>query len=68
MKTVSVSAPGKVEIIDTPIPKLTLCEWVRDEKLPASEFISHRFAITQISEALDAVRGRKVIKALLSYS
>ncbi len=48
--------------------QLPLCDWVRQGKLAASEFISHRFALEQIGEALEAVRGRKVIKALLSYT
>ena len=34
----------------------------------AGEFITHRFAIDQIGDALEAVRQRKVIKALLSYA
>ena len=45
-----------------------LCDWIREGKLAASEFITHRFSIEQIAEALQAVRGRKVIKALLSYA
>ena len=44
-----------------------LCDWVREGKLSASEFITHRFSIEQIGDALQAVRDRKVIKALLSY-
>jgi 2-desacetyl-2-hydroxyethyl bacteriochlorophyllide A dehydrogenase len=45
-----------------------LCEWVREGKLSASEFITHRFGIDEIDQALAAVRERKVIKALLSYA
>ncbi|MEM7011864.1 MAG: zinc-binding dehydrogenase [Verrucomicrobiota bacterium] len=45
-----------------------LCDWIREGKLSASEFITHRFEIDQISDALAEVRNRKVIKALLSYS
>lgn len=48
--------------------QITLCNWVREGKLSASDFITHRFDITQINEALDAVRNRKVIKALLRYT
>ncbi len=45
----------------------TLCGWVNEGKLAGSEFISHRFNITDISDALAAVQERKVIKAVLSY-
>ncbi len=44
-----------------------LCEWVKDGKLSGEEFISHRFHINNIADALSAVQERKVIKALLSY-
>ena len=45
----------------------TLCEWVNEGKLSGSEFISHRFNIKEIADALRAVHQRKVIKAVLSY-
>jgi threonine dehydrogenase-like Zn-dependent dehydrogenase len=45
-----------------------LGDWIRQGKLAASEFITHRFHVDQISDALEAVNQRKVIKALLSYS
>ena len=45
----------------------TLCEWVKEGKLTGSEFISHRFNINEIADALTAVQERKVIKAVLSY-
>ena len=44
-----------------------LCEWVKDGRLSGEEFISHRFHINNIADALSAVQERKVIKALLSY-
>ena len=47
--------------------QVPLCDWVREGKLSASEFITHRFSIGEIDAALEAVRGRKVVKALLSY-
>ncbi|MED5416031.1 MAG: zinc-binding dehydrogenase [Candidatus Latescibacterota bacterium] len=47
--------------------QVDLCNWVRQGKLSAREFISHRFSIDQIEVALQAVQGRKVVKALLSY-
>jgi Zn-dependent alcohol dehydrogenase len=36
-------------------------------RLAAGEFITHRFAIDEITDAMEAVRQRKVIKALLSF-
>ncbi len=45
-----------------------LCDWIRSGSLSASEFITHRFSIDDISAALHAVSERQVIKALLSYS
>ncbi len=44
-----------------------LCEWIREGKLKAEEFITHEFPIEQINDALDAIRRREVIKALLRY-
>jgi threonine dehydrogenase-like Zn-dependent dehydrogenase len=44
-----------------------LCEWIRDGKLAASEFITHEFKLEQIADALDAVKTGEVIKALLVY-
>lgn len=44
-----------------------LCDWMREGKLSASDFITHRFSIDDIADALAAVEKRKVIKALLEY-
>lgn len=44
-----------------------LCDWVREGKLCADEFITHRFSIDEIGGALQAVQERKVIKATLKY-
>ena len=44
-----------------------LCEWIRQGKLKAEEFISHEFEVEQINEALAAVKTGRVIKALLRY-
>ena len=44
-----------------------LCQWIREGKLSGQEFTSHRFPIRHIDQGFDAVRNRKVIKALLSY-
>ncbi len=45
-----------------------LCQWIREGKLTSADFITHRFPIDQIADAFEAVRERKVIKALLGYS
>ena len=44
-----------------------LCEWIREGKITADEFITHTFDMEQIGEALDAVKSGDVIKALLRY-
>ena len=44
-----------------------LCEWIRQGKINSAEFLTHEFPIEQINEALTAVDGGKVIKALLRY-
>ena len=44
-----------------------LCDWVRQGKLKPEEFITHEFPVEQINDALDAVKRREVIKALLRY-
>jgi threonine dehydrogenase-like Zn-dependent dehydrogenase len=44
-----------------------LCEWIRQGKLQASDFITHEFPVERITEALAAVRSGEVIKALLRY-
>jgi threonine dehydrogenase-like Zn-dependent dehydrogenase len=44
-----------------------LCDWIRRGKLSADEFITHRFPVEQINDALRAVRAGEVIKALLQY-
>lgn len=44
-----------------------LCEWIRSGKLAANEFITHKFKLEDITEALDAVKTGEVVKALLVY-
>lgn len=44
-----------------------LAQWIREGKLSASDFISHRFRIDQIDEALEAVRRGEVIKTVLTF-
>ena len=45
----------------------TLSNWVREGKISGKDFITHRFPIDGINDALDAVSQRKVVKALLTY-
>ncbi len=44
-----------------------LCEWIRQGKLSAGEYVTHDFPLEQINDALDAVRSGEVIKVLLRY-
>jgi len=44
-----------------------LCEWIRQGKLKASEFVTHEFNIEQIHDALAAVKSGEVVKCLLRY-
>ena len=44
-----------------------LCEWIRDGKVRADEFLTHDFPVEQIVEAVEQVRAGNVIKALLRY-
>lgn len=44
-----------------------LCEWIRQEKLKASEFVTHEFPLEKIADAYAAVRKNEVIKCLLRY-
>ncbi|MGI9642553.1 MAG: zinc-binding dehydrogenase, partial [Acidimicrobiia bacterium] len=44
-----------------------LTRWIREGSLSASDFVTHEFAIEQISDALAAVQARTAIKCLLHY-
>jgi threonine dehydrogenase-like Zn-dependent dehydrogenase len=44
-----------------------LCQWIREGKLRADDFISHEFPIRQIGDAIEQVRQGAVIKAILRY-
>jgi threonine dehydrogenase-like Zn-dependent dehydrogenase len=47
--------------------QMPLCDWIRQGKLTAEEFITHEFAIEDINAALEAVKGGTVLKAKLTY-
>ena len=44
-----------------------LCDWIREGKLEAEEFITHEFAVEDINAALEAVKGGTVLKAKLTF-
>lgn len=45
----------------------TLSQWIREGKLSASEFISHRFMMTDIDNALEAIKQGEVIKSVFKF-
>jgi threonine dehydrogenase-like Zn-dependent dehydrogenase len=44
-----------------------LCEWIRQKKLCAAEYVTHRFPVERINEALAAVRSGEVVKCVLGF-
>ena len=44
-----------------------LCQWIREGKLKADEFVTHTFPFEKIVDALDAGKTGTVIKCLLTY-
>ena len=44
-----------------------LCQWIRTGKLSAREFITHEFKLENITDALQAIAEKKVLKALITY-
>jgi len=44
-----------------------LCEWIREGKISAGEFVTHEFGVDQINDALAAVQRGEVIKSILRY-
>ncbi len=44
-----------------------LCTWLNEGKLAAEEFLTHEFPMEKVNDALDAVKRREVIKAMLRY-
>jgi L-iditol 2-dehydrogenase len=45
----------------------TLNRWIREGKLKASDFVTHRLPMDRIVEAFDAVKRGEVIKAILTF-
>lgn len=44
-----------------------LCDWIRQGKLKASEFVTHEFPLEKIADAFAVVREGKVVKCLMRY-
>lgn len=44
-----------------------LCQWIREGKIRADEYVTHDFKVEQVVEAMEAVKQGQVIKALLRY-
>ncbi len=44
-----------------------LCDWIREGRLSASEFVTCEFPVERVAEAFDAVRAGKVVKCLLRF-
>jgi threonine dehydrogenase-like Zn-dependent dehydrogenase len=44
-----------------------LCQWIRQGKVCADEFITHEFPVEQVNAALREVKAGNVVKALLRY-
>jgi len=44
-----------------------LCEWIRQGKLSAAQYITHDLPLEQVNEAMAAVKAGEVVKAILRY-
>ncbi|MDR2169579.1 MAG: zinc-binding dehydrogenase [Planctomycetaceae bacterium] len=44
-----------------------LCQWIREGKLKAQDFVTHRFKLNQINAALETAKTGNVIKCLITY-
>lgn len=45
----------------------TLAEWIKEGKLSADEFITHRYKVAEIAEAFEAVKRGEVLKCVLTF-
>jgi L-iditol 2-dehydrogenase len=46
---------------------ITLAKWIKEGRLTASEFITHRLNITELEDALKAVECGQVLKAIFTF-
>ncbi len=44
-----------------------LCQWIREGKLAASQFVTHTYPVEEIAKAVEAVRSGEVVKCLLRF-
>jgi len=44
-----------------------LCQWIREGKLKASEFVTHAFPVERVADAFAAVKSGEVVKCLLKF-
>jgi len=44
-----------------------LCRWIREGELRAADFVTHRFPVERIGDAVSAVRAGDVVKCLLHF-
>ncbi|MBR5627437.1 MAG: alcohol dehydrogenase catalytic domain-containing protein [Thermoguttaceae bacterium] len=44
-----------------------ICHWIRQGKLSAAEFVTHRFPVENINDALNAVKSGQVLKCLVDF-
>ncbi|MBR1589195.1 MAG: hypothetical protein IJ658_12830 [Kiritimatiellae bacterium] len=44
-----------------------LCEWIKEGKLSASEFVRHRFSVAELDKALATVKAGEALKILMSW-
>jgi threonine dehydrogenase-like Zn-dependent dehydrogenase len=44
-----------------------LCQWIREGKLKASDFVTHTFPVEDIADAVAAVKAGEAVKCLLTF-
>jgi Zn-dependent alcohol dehydrogenase len=44
-----------------------LCEWIREGRLGADEFVTHRFKLAELDKALAAVRNGEALKIMMTF-
>lgn len=44
-----------------------ICNWIREGKLKADDFLTHRFPISEINSALKAIKDGSLIKSILTF-
>ncbi len=44
-----------------------LCKWIREGRLSADEFVTHRFKLSELDKALAAVKAGEALKVMMSF-